>query len=100
MRNLLLAALCGLFFIACNRIEVDRHFHPNGKLAEEQTFEVNRNGVRLPHGLHVQWRENGTRLSLEVFVHGLRKGYALRWSPSGQLETQEYCVSGVTAQSY
>lgn len=76
----------GLHLTGCDRVEVERRYHPNGQLAEEKVLLVLPDGRRMPHGLQVRWRPDGSRLSLEVRNRGQRQGYVLEWNAAGQLQ--------------
>jgi len=89
------AAVAMMALMACDKIEIRRQYHDNGKLAEERAMLITSEGEALPHGLTLRWREDGSRQALDVFNRGVREGYALRWDEGGDLRELLLCEDGV-----
>jgi antitoxin component YwqK of YwqJK toxin-antitoxin module len=60
--------------------EIERTYHPNGKLQSEQPHV---DGVR--HGLTKYWRRNGQLESEHPYVDGKPHGVWKWWRPNGDI---------------
>jgi hypothetical protein len=80
-----LLILLALGFWGCQPVVHHVRHYSSGAMMETRSFLV-REGVEIPHGVHLSWYADGSRKSMEIFRQGCREGFQAGWFPDGSLK--------------
>lgn len=86
--------LAAAVLLACGPVEKIETSYPDGRKKSVSPYLRKAGGILVPHGVHLAWYPDGSRMSMDVFLHGRREGYSLRWHPDGALKAMEHYTEG------